>query len=117
MTKLSVMRPTVFDAASAKQQLGDLTTGRAFDNNCICADNSVTCLCGAARLAPEQHFVQSLVSISNRLSPLPTSTCLPGSGYLSTLHTLLTTLSESLLKQPVFLTVKIRLPTSSTVRL
>ena len=52
------LRP-VYDAAAATRQLGDLTTGRAFDNNCVCEDNAVnTCLCGAMRLAPEQHFVQ-----------------------------------------------------------
>ena len=72
MNKMAVssLRP-VYDAAAAQQQLGDLTTGRAFDNNCICPTNSSTCLCGAQRLAPEQHFVQALVAISSRLTPLP----------------------------------------------
>ena len=90
---MSSLRPAmVYDAAAASQQLGDLTTGRAFDNNCVCpgddknqydnkynnhddmtivnmtmniTDNlsatrgsSNTCVCGARRLAPEQHFVQ-----------------------------------------------------------
>ena len=68
---LSTLRP-VYDAASAAQQLGDLTTGRAFDNNCVCPGlNNQVCLCGAKRLAPEQHFVHALVSISTRLAPLP----------------------------------------------
>merc|ERR1719220_3369275 len=66
--------PTVrssYDAASARIQLGDLTTGRAFDNNCVCDGNTGTCLCGAQRLAPEQHFVKSLISTSTRLAGLP----------------------------------------------
>ena len=69
---LSALRP-VYDAASAAQQLGDLTTGRAFDNLCVCPGlaASAVCVCGAKRLAPEQHFVQALVSISTRLAPLP----------------------------------------------
>ena len=34
---MSSLRPAmVYDAAAASQQLGDLTTGRAFDNNCVC---------------------------------------------------------------------------------
>jgi len=78
---MSNLRPggVVFDPVAATHQLGDLTTGRAFDNNCVCSyacDNSApsicdTCVCGARRLAPEQHFVQALVSISTRLAPLP----------------------------------------------
>jgi len=75
LNKMLQCRP-VYDAATAQRQLGDLTTGRAFDNNCVChvVENVLTChtcTCGAQRLAPEQHFVQALVNISSRLTPLP----------------------------------------------
>ena len=33
--RIPSVRPS-YDAASARLQLGDLTTGRAFDNNCVC---------------------------------------------------------------------------------
>jgi len=68
--RIPSVRPS-YDAATARLQLGDLTTGRAFDNNCVCHGNTGTCLCGAQRLAPEQHFVKSLISISHRLAGLP----------------------------------------------
>ncbi|XP_052763699.1 phosphatidylinositol 4-kinase beta-like [Mya arenaria] len=62
---------------------GDLATGRAFDNGCICHQSTegvrndltgkkVICNCGAARLAPQVEFVKVLMSIGSRLQQLPT---------------------------------------------
>ena len=67
---------------SPKLQLGDLTSGRAFDNNCQCQDSlssavndlrgmSTACVCNSPRLAPEQEFVKALVSVGKRLGTLP----------------------------------------------
>ncbi len=62
--------------------LGDLTSGRAFDNGCQCFESCkaavndlrgerTTCSCGAPRLAPQQEFVRALISIGKRLGTLP----------------------------------------------
>lgn len=63
---------------SPKLHLGDLTSGRAFDNNCQCVDSlndlrgmPTTCLCNAPRLAPEQEFVKALIGVGKRLGTLP----------------------------------------------
>lgn len=64
-----------------KLQLGDLTSGRAFDNGCDCFSScqaavnelrgdSTQCTCDAPRLAPQQEFVKALVSIGKRLGTL-----------------------------------------------
>jgi len=64
-----------------KLQLGDLTSGRAFDNGCDCfrscqaavnelRGDSTYCSCDAPRLAPQQEFVKALVSIGKRLGTL-----------------------------------------------
>jgi len=66
----------------SRLQLGDLTSGRAFDNGCNCLDSrkaavnelrgEVTqCLCGAPRLQPQLEFIKALVSIGKRLGQLP----------------------------------------------
>jgi len=63
--------------------LGDLTSGRAFDNGCACFESckaavndlkgrKTYCTCGAPRLAPQQEFIKALISIGKRLSTLPT---------------------------------------------
>jgi len=58
-----------------KLQLGDLMSGRAFDNGCFCLDNRTTishdCVCGAPRLQPQLEFLKALVSIGKRLGQLP----------------------------------------------
>lgn len=70
-------------SGSIKNCLGDLNSGRAFDNGCNCFDSeearcnalrgkTIDCLCGAPRLAPELEFVRSLISIGKRLSAQPT---------------------------------------------
>jgi len=68
-----------------KLSLGDLTSGRAFDNGCTCLDSLrgavsclrggstllPTCMCTAPRLAPQQEWVRALVSVGKRLGTLP----------------------------------------------
>lgn len=62
---------------------GDLTSGRAFDNGCICHSSSeaivndltgreTICQCGAPRLKPQFEFVNALMSIGKKLQILPT---------------------------------------------
>jgi len=53
---------------------GDLSSGRAFDNGCTCqlGGGHVECHCGAPRLRAQLEFVGALMSISSRLSQLPT---------------------------------------------
>ena len=71
--------------ARKRLHLGDLTSGRAFDNGCACFESRVAavndlrgertaCSCGAPRLAPQQEFIRALISIGKRLSSqsLPT---------------------------------------------
>ena len=66
-----------------KLTLGDLASGRAFDNGCSCFDSckvavndlcgrKTHCTCGAPRLAPQQEFIRSLLSIGKRLGKAPT---------------------------------------------
>ncbi|TRY75537.1 hypothetical protein TCAL_07124 [Tigriopus californicus] len=61
--------------------LGDLTSGRAFDNGCSCFEscqaavndlrgNRTHCSCGAPRLAPQQEFIKVLIGIGRLLSTL-----------------------------------------------
>jgi hypothetical protein len=61
--------------------LGDLTSGRAFDNGCLCFESCkaavndlrgerTTCACGAPRLAPQMEFIRALISIGKRLGTL-----------------------------------------------
>lgn len=57
--------------------LGDLTSGHAFDNGCVCADTilrmpDVTgCLCGSPRLAAQHEFVRILINIGCHLQAAP----------------------------------------------
>ena len=64
-----------------KLSLGDLTSGRAFENGCTCFESckaavndlcgrKTHCTCGAPRLAPQQEFVRALLSIGKRLGAL-----------------------------------------------
>lgn len=70
-------------SGSIKNCLGDLTSGRAFDNGCCCFDSeearcnslrgkTIECHCGAPRLSPEIEFVRALISIGKRLGAQPT---------------------------------------------
>ncbi|KAG8231773.1 hypothetical protein J437_LFUL010748 [Ladona fulva] len=62
--------------------LGDLDSGRAFDNGCSCFESCrgvvnelcgrrTECTCNALRLAPEREFIASLIIIGKLLSALP----------------------------------------------
>uniref|UniRef100_A0A0R3RF85 Phosphatidylinositol 4-kinase beta n=1 Tax=Elaeophora elaphi TaxID=1147741 RepID=A0A0R3RF85_9BILA len=57
---------------------GDLTSGGAFDNGCVCFDDEtcvidkenvmkMECKCGALKIQPEQEFVKALMNIGNKL--------------------------------------------------
>ncbi|ODM94358.1 Phosphatidylinositol 4-kinase beta [Orchesella cincta] len=56
--------------------LGDLTSGHAFDNGCMCFEPVFTelkpqnedCVCGAARLSPQLELMNSLIQIGKNLS-------------------------------------------------
>lgn len=63
--------------------LGDLSTGRAFDNGCSCFESvrgtvndlrgqRTVCTCGAPKLAPQREFIKSLIDVAAILAPLPT---------------------------------------------
>lgn len=65
--------------------LGDLSTGRAFDNGCICFESvrgtvndllghKTVCTCGAPKLAAQREFVKSLIDIGRNLTHLPSKT-------------------------------------------
>lgn len=62
-------------------QIGDLNSGKAFDNNCLCLNtkNAVCdelkgekfkCKCGAPRLQAQNEFVKCLINIGNNLQNL-----------------------------------------------
>ncbi|CAG9765302.1 unnamed protein product [Ceutorhynchus assimilis] len=67
----------------AKLCLGDLSSGRAFDNGCMCFESrrsvvndlrgeKTECVCMAPRLSPELEFMQALILIGKLLSSIPT---------------------------------------------
>ncbi|XP_013138968.1 PREDICTED: phosphatidylinositol 4-kinase beta isoform X1 [Papilio polytes] len=47
------------------RHLGDLASGRAFDNGCLCGEQ---CSCGAPRLAPQTQFLTALTNIGRLLA-------------------------------------------------
>ena len=66
-----------------KLSLGDLSSGRAFDNGCLCFETQrgavndllgqqTVCSCGAPKLASEKEFLKSLIDIGKMLTSLPT---------------------------------------------
>ncbi|XP_066154654.1 phosphatidylinositol 4-kinase beta isoform X2 [Euwallacea fornicatus] len=68
---------------SAKLSLGDLSSGRAFENGCVCFESrrslvndlrgeKTECTCSAPRLRPELEFMQALILIGKLLSSIPT---------------------------------------------
>ncbi|KAJ8967925.1 hypothetical protein NQ314_002584 [Rhamnusium bicolor] len=70
-------------ATSTKLCLGDLSSGRAFDNGCVCFEScqsvvndlrgeKTDCTCSAPRLKPELEFMQALILIGKLLSSIPT---------------------------------------------
>ncbi|KAL0832956.1 hypothetical protein ABMA28_001091 [Loxostege sticticalis] len=52
-------------ATPSGRHLGDLASGRAFDNGCLCGEQ---CSCGAPRLAPQTQFLTALTNIGRRLA-------------------------------------------------
>ncbi|EEZ97712.1 phosphatidylinositol 4-kinase beta isoform X2 [Tribolium castaneum] len=77
---LGTRRPSTTDKRLC---MGDLTSGRAFDNGCTCFDScrgvvndlrgkKTECTCSAPRLAPELEFMKALISIGKLLSSIPT---------------------------------------------
>ncbi|CAG5135348.1 unnamed protein product [Candidula unifasciata] len=73
--------PTI--SYSSASQIGDLSTGRAFDSGCQCYNKSeavfndlkgleTLCCCEAPRLLPENEFIRCLLSIGKKLQALPT---------------------------------------------
>ncbi|PSN39507.1 Phosphatidylinositol 4-kinase beta [Blattella germanica] len=84
--------------SSNKICLGDLSSGRAFDNGCSCFDTCqgvvndlrgkrTDCTCNAPRLAPELEFIKALISIGKLLSSIPTKEA-KTTRLLAELHTL-----------------------------
>lgn len=79
-------RPPGFSTAltrNGRLSLGDLTSGRAFDNGCVCFNgfngvcndllcSKVQCHCGAPRLTAQYEFIKCLISIGLRLQAVPT---------------------------------------------
>ena len=78
--------PNSLNSSSVKPKLtlGELTSGRAFDNGCTCFESckaavnelcgrKTHCTCGAPRLAPQQEFIRALISIGKRLGALQTN--------------------------------------------
>ncbi|CAF2129037.1 unnamed protein product [Rotaria magnacalcarata] len=57
--------------------LGDLSSGRAFDNNCWCFESvngfrRRECTCNAPKLAPVREFMTALINIGKKLPHVPT---------------------------------------------
>lgn len=68
---------------TTKVCLGDLSSGRAFENGCTCFESCLgvvndlrgkrtQCSCDAPRLAPQLEFIKSLITIGKLLSSIPT---------------------------------------------
>lgn len=66
----------------AKLCLGDLTSGRAFDNGCTCFETvrgqvngllgqRTVCNCGAPKTAPQKEFMKALMNVGKNLTSLP----------------------------------------------
>lgn len=66
-----------------KLSLGDLSSGRAFDNGCLCFETQrgavndllgqqTVCSCGATLLSSEKEFLKALIDIGKMLTSLPT---------------------------------------------
>ncbi|XP_073843433.1 phosphatidylinositol 4-kinase beta fwd isoform X2 [Musca autumnalis] len=66
----------------AKLCLGDLTSGRAFDNGCTCFEtvrgqvndllgHKTVCSCNAPKTAPQKEFMKALMNVGKNLTNLP----------------------------------------------
>lgn len=83
-TGLLTITPKLFQP-SVRLCLGDLSTGRAFDNGCTCFESvrgtvndlrghKTVCTCSAPKLAAQREFVKSLIDIGRNLTHLPSKT-------------------------------------------
>lgn len=83
-TGLLTLTPKLFQTP-VRLCLGDLSTGRAFDNGCTCFESvrgtvndllghKTVCTCGAPKLAAQREFVKSLIDIGRNLTHLPSKT-------------------------------------------
>lgn len=83
-TGLLTLTPKLFQTP-VRLCLGDLSTGRAFDNGCTCFESvrgavndllgcKTVCKCGAPKLAAQREFVKSLIDIGRNLTHLPSKT-------------------------------------------
>ncbi|XP_050343255.1 phosphatidylinositol 4-kinase beta isoform X1 [Nymphalis io] len=52
-------------ATPSGRHLGDLASGRAFENGCLCGEQ---CSCGAPRLEPQTKFLTALTNIGRQLA-------------------------------------------------
>lgn len=70
-----------FPTTPAKLCLGDLTSGRAFDNGCTCFESvrgtvndllghKTVCMCGAPKSAPQKEFMKALINVGKNLTSL-----------------------------------------------
>ncbi|XP_055914626.1 serine-rich adhesin for platelets isoform X2 [Eupeodes corollae] len=70
-----------FPSTPAKLCLGDLTSGRAFDNGCTCFESvrgtvndllghKTVCMCGAPKSAPQKEFMKALINVGKNLTSL-----------------------------------------------
>ncbi|XP_062710398.1 uncharacterized protein LOC109409370 [Aedes albopictus] len=77
------LNPRLYPSLSKPLCLGDLSSGRAFDNGCLCFESvrgtvndllgqQTICSCGAPKLTPEREFMKSLIDIGRMLTSLQT---------------------------------------------
>ncbi|XP_058464566.1 phosphatidylinositol 4-kinase beta isoform X2 [Malaya genurostris] len=77
------LNPIVFPTPPRPLCLGDLSSGRAFDNGCSCFESvrgavndllgqQTVCYCGAPKLVPQKEFMKSLIDIGRMLTVLET---------------------------------------------
>uniref|UniRef100_A0A1Q3F4T3 Phosphatidylinositol 4-kinase beta n=1 Tax=Culex tarsalis TaxID=7177 RepID=A0A1Q3F4T3_CULTA len=77
------VNPMLYPTPPRPLCLGDLSSGRAFDNGCVCFESvrgtvndllgqQTVCSCGAPKLVPQKEFMKSLIDIGRMLSVLQT---------------------------------------------
>lgn len=77
------LNPRLYPSLAKPLCLGDLSSGRAFDNGCLCFESvrgtvndllgqQTICSCGAPKLTPEREFMKSLIDIGRMLTSLQT---------------------------------------------
>ncbi|XP_055529200.1 phosphatidylinositol 4-kinase beta isoform X2 [Wyeomyia smithii] len=77
------LNPILYPAPAKPLCLGDLSSGRAFDNGCVCFESvrgtvndllgqQTVCSCGAPKLVPQKEFMKALIDIGRMLTVLQT---------------------------------------------